>query len=562
MKKLLLSIIPLYTTVCVFATTYYVSPSGNDATGTGTQSKPWKTLFKATSMVINPGDLIQLVKGTFLETQQSTLALGVSVEGVDSSNTILRNTNKSAYTEMIAMHSPEGTNGNQHISNLQFDGQNLSSSWGIYVAGRSNVSVYNCSFKNFLDRAVTFAGRIDNNGGAPAIYSTGNSFYNNRVFNCSNFGAYGGSFASGSLQIGGQKTMSIRNNIMVENARLIGKQGYPIKYNNDGYLSGITFSNNQFTRGKGAPYDADWCFGVELWNAWGGIEFANNVFYNCGIDLDHTWKNGYAYGAWVHHNSFTYASIGGNVNQVPVTIEFSTDGAIVEYDTAINCNRFVSFTPRLGDSIKNISIQKNLATNIGAGYFGGDFVHMFTSGGGMKGLKVDSVNISNNTLIADTSGNYPVGFGIQLPSTNGGSLNHINIVNNIMTGLTNATIYHDASGGSYNVPIQNLTVQYNDFYGSVIYNNNTDKFAPVFAGLNPGLNYSYSNNLNITPAYGPNYTLPAGSPLIGAGLNGTDIGYTGGGVTKPPIDTVPKPPVKVLLYTIQYFSDGSFIKTP
>ena len=46
---------------CNAGTTYYVSASGNDATGTGAIGSPWKTLFKATSVVRTPGDIIFVV---------------------------------------------------------------------------------------------------------------------------------------------------------------------------------------------------------------------------------------------------------------------------------------------------------------------------------------------------------------------------------------------------------------------------------------------------------------------------------------------------------------------
>jgi len=46
--------------------TYYVSTSGND-TNTGTQTAPFKTFAKATSVLV-PGDVLQVVTGTYLET--------------------------------------------------------------------------------------------------------------------------------------------------------------------------------------------------------------------------------------------------------------------------------------------------------------------------------------------------------------------------------------------------------------------------------------------------------------------------------------------------------------
>jgi hypothetical protein len=45
------------------ATTFYISPDGNDQTGNGSAGNPWKTLFKATSVVTNAGDIIHVNAG-------------------------------------------------------------------------------------------------------------------------------------------------------------------------------------------------------------------------------------------------------------------------------------------------------------------------------------------------------------------------------------------------------------------------------------------------------------------------------------------------------------------
>ena len=138
------------------ANTYYISAAGNDATGTGTISSPWKTLFKATSAVTASGSIIHVNAGTYTETQQCSLPVGVSIEG-DGATSIVRSTVNSFQAPLLRLSSAAGTSGNQHISNLKFDGQSLATSWGIYIEGRSNVSIYNCTVTNFGDRGVIFA---------------------------------------------------------------------------------------------------------------------------------------------------------------------------------------------------------------------------------------------------------------------------------------------------------------------------------------------------------------------------------------------------------------------
>ena len=127
-----------------FAAIYYISPAGNDNTGNGSKSKPWQTLFKATTVVVGPGDIIHVSAGMYTESAVCVLAPGVSIEG-EGSSSVIQSTVKADWTPAISVRSHEGTDGNQHISNLKLDGNNLSTFWAIWIAGRSNVSVYGLS---------------------------------------------------------------------------------------------------------------------------------------------------------------------------------------------------------------------------------------------------------------------------------------------------------------------------------------------------------------------------------------------------------------------------------
>src|SRR4051812_22980273 len=83
------------------ANTFYVSTTGNDATGTGTISLPWKTLAKATTAVTTSGSTIHVNAGTYLETASLSLAVGVNLEGADSSTTIIKSTVSADYTPLM-----------------------------------------------------------------------------------------------------------------------------------------------------------------------------------------------------------------------------------------------------------------------------------------------------------------------------------------------------------------------------------------------------------------------------------------------------------------------------
>ncbi|MCB0710212.1 MAG: hypothetical protein KDC15_12570, partial [Chitinophagaceae bacterium] len=190
-----------------FAGTYYISPTGNDVTGTGSISNPWKTLRKATSTITTPGNIIHVNAGTYIETSTCILAPGVSIEG-DGVTSVIKASFSTMYEMIIQAISPEGTNGNQHISNIKMDGQN-STSWAIQIQGRSNFEIHDCTIVDFAQRGIVWGGRSDNSDNPPMIYATGNKFYNNTVTNCASFD---GTYGYGCLNIGGQQGMLIYNN--------------------------------------------------------------------------------------------------------------------------------------------------------------------------------------------------------------------------------------------------------------------------------------------------------------------------------------------------------------
>ena len=60
---------------------YYVSPNGNDSTGTGSPSAPWGTIAYAVSKVAGPGITINVAAGTYNETADIAINTGGSASG-------------------------------------------------------------------------------------------------------------------------------------------------------------------------------------------------------------------------------------------------------------------------------------------------------------------------------------------------------------------------------------------------------------------------------------------------------------------------------------------------
>ncbi|HNN71538.1 MAG TPA: hypothetical protein PKG89_09875, partial [Ferruginibacter sp.] len=287
----------------VHAQTFYISATGSDAVGNGSADSPWRTLAKACNTVTQAGSIIHVKAGIYTETEQAQLAPGVSIEGEDSSS-VIRSAIRDDWKEILSLRSEEGTNGNQHIANIVFDGQDLSTFWAVYVGGRSHVSIHDCRFLNFKDRGVIFSGRNDDKAEAPAVYAKGNRFFNNILLNCAAYNTPNGVYGRGCLNIGGQDSMLIYNNRMQQNQRPNGYNGYLIKYHNDGYLKDVKIFNNTLIK---IPFagnyggDNGWDFAIECWNVEGGMEIYGNTIQGA-IDIVTTTRGMYKYGVWIHDN--------------------------------------------------------------------------------------------------------------------------------------------------------------------------------------------------------------------------------------------------------------------
>ncbi len=298
-----------------FATTYYISTTGNDVTGNGTIANPWRTLFKATSTVSGAGNIIHVNVGTYVETQQCLLAVGVSVEG-DGITSILKTTRTALYEPLLYLQSTQGTSDNQHVSFLKFDGA-MKAQQGLQVNGRSNVSVHDITMVDFFERGLIFTGALN----LPLTnYATGNTCYNNVITNC----AMNNGTGQGCLAIGGQDGMLIYNNTITQDSRADGLNGWPIKYIDEGNLKNVKIYNNTLKKNiqTGLQNYIDWPFVIELFNLLGGVEIYNNTCINGGIDIVYMTKGTSTYSAWVHDNNISVPTPNFNANKMALFVSF------------------------------------------------------------------------------------------------------------------------------------------------------------------------------------------------------------------------------------------------
>jgi gliding motility-associated-like protein len=503
---------------CAFATDYYVSTSGNDASGTGTQASPWRTLRVAcTKVAANQGHNIILSAGTFVETQIN-VPTGVNVIGAGIDVTIIKSDPSFYYNPaspgfsndkfLILLNSNSFTPGNQSLKNFTVDGDGKRLHGGIHVRFRTNVLIegVKVQFVNF--------------GGIWLFDVKDSKLLNVQLKDC----AWGSSaWASGALNLASLERVELDRVFIDEGTgygvKALGSQG-PMHFLkvHDCRFSVTPYGKWVQTNGASAPNIA-----FELWNVdMRGIEIYNNWFDNnlsLIMDLPQWVTPKGVQTVRVYNNVFDMLSrAGGGAYALEVSVHdieidhnyiFRGKWAIVNWDTH-------------GNKMSNWNIHHNVFYGIINGY-PGEIVRSQVSG-------LHNVKFYNNTVefygtvTANIVGAY------------GGASQNVEIKNNLILNYNT----------SYNWYPNRLVYLENATLNGLQVANNFLVNQPV--GTVPG---TYSNNLSGDPKITksgnrptPYYIPLQGSPLIDAGLNvgyayqgnAPDIGAYeyGSGVVTPP----------------------------
>ena len=516
--------------------TYYIDPAGNDS-NTGSSSSPWKTLAYACSKATASGDIIHVNAGTYTETNQCVLAVGVSIEGVGVTSHII---SKVVFTRSgdltgaaITLSSgSEGTNGNQHISGIWLDGNYFAGATydnsatgndGIFVQRRSNVKIYNCTVSGFYLNGIALHGSTTY--AQPSIYATGNEIYNCIITDNGNEdNTWGG---GGNIEIGGQGDGTLIHDNTIS---AIGRQNYGLINGNNlsgaHHNKGVKFYNNVLNKRE---QEGVWSFQIEMWNTDGGFEVYGNTF-NGGdtqIDIAGDWnlKGNYDYSWYIHDNVFTGEYSTSYQKKVGIDIE---NGHIE--DVWIYRNHFVNkhapFNITNGTDANVIIERIYFAYNI-----------MESCGYGVKGdyKVINNFHIPSdmtftdfyfyNNVITGRADAYYTAFYVD----NAGVANNFYFKNNIVVNFL-----HPAQAWLY----VNNTGTMNGLYvdNNILYNNanNSD---PILTG-NKVNNYEFLNNLKVNPLFvsSTDFHLQATSPAIGKGLTlaGLTTDYSGKTLNIPP----------------------------
>ena len=275
------------------------------------------TLGYATTQATTVGDVIHVKAGTITETIQSELAIGVSIVGSGYATTFVNSTSRATTfsggfdeATILLASVAQGTNGNQSISEITFDGGNgdvNGSTNAIMVKNRGAVSIHDCIIKDFDWTGVTFTNGLP--ATAPTTYATNNKLYNCTIQNCS--GQAGTWEGAGLISINGQDNIEIYNNTLYGNSRAQGDNGDILAAHGQGHCKRIKYHDNISYK---PDYDgAAWNFHLEIFNCYGGNEIYNNEFHggDCVIDITGMYENTKGTDAFtyrIYNNLFTGTS--------------------------------------------------------------------------------------------------------------------------------------------------------------------------------------------------------------------------------------------------------------
>ncbi len=403
----------------------YVSVSGSDENGDGTEAAPWRTPHRAAEKAA-PGDTVRLGAGTYDVASPIELPVGVSLEGVGEDTVLTSSTLTEEFGGQYAvlrLVSPPGdggakTDGNQHVSHIRFDGAGTATQ-AIEIQNRCNVAVHDCVIVHFVHVGVGWRATDSGDGTPPAEYVTGGRFYNNYMKDNSFYGpdAWGTAYGRGALFCGGLQDFEICGNTIIEDCRtgIGGVRGVPIKFwYYTGWMLGCRIHGNVIERLGSPTFSHDgvsWAFAIEsAYHA--GMEISDNDFVGA-VDLNdgRCGRYGgvdYAYATWIHDNRFSpdptpkEAHENAAYEETAVVLEARTERTIIERNRISGYNQVLYFNIREG--VYDFTFRDNVCTELG-----GAAGSMFRVDGIGSGMVLCDFSITNNLF---ESGDGTSGFGI------------------------------------------------------------------------------------------------------------------------------------------------------
>jgi hypothetical protein len=520
------------------ASTYYVSPTGNDANSGTSSNSPWKTIAKVNAATFAAGDLVQFQSG-----QTFTGSLSVTS---GTTNSPITYTSYGTGPAVINSGSLNGAAGSSVsgiiLSNLNFvgDGYTNNSSAGISLSGQGNFVRIN---------SVTSSGY-----GEAGIYfttsSSGNGYANVRVTDSTVHDCgYAGIYVEGVDDKKGTATYYSHTNFYIGYCNvydIYGRTTDSVHTGNGIYMYDINDATVEYCVVHDTGTNDTVCggpAGIWCWQA-NHITFQFDEAYRCIDNYEAGGCDG---------DGFDFD--GGTVNSF-MQYNYSHDN----YGAGLMSWEFSGARP-----MSNNVIRYNITQNNG---IQGDFYGEITTGGGT----LTGYQIYNNDCYAST-GSFACA-QIEGPLVDSGFRNNILFSTNGVPLVTTASATFQGNdywtaGGAFNIAGYTNLSAWQTATGQEKLNSNSVAHTvnPMFVAPGGGGTIGYLGNLTtLTP-----YQLQAASPMVNAGLNlpslfalnvGTRDFYSNsipqGGGYSIGADELPPPPTIVSLQSGTNLCSGAF----
>lgn len=540
-----LFILLLFLPLTLWGQNYYVAapPLGSDVTGTGSPDTPWATLSYACGQVHLAGSVINLMTD-ITDNNRANLDARVSVTGMGTKKITTNYVATSTSDAYLRLYSSSLVNGNQSISYIHIDGNNLTATRAIWVGYRSNVSIHHCTIEDFLYAGIHFRNQIGWTQ-PPTVYATGNSVHHNTFINCSHMHLGD----PGQLRLDGQDGMLVYANVFDQRQRTAGNNGAHVRTCNVQNIK--MYSNTFYHNDNEVVASGDWAFFGELWHNKGDFEIYDNTFYgHSTLDLagfENEIIAGNTFGYKVYDNQFLNSTKVDPVmlgpsnysHQYAITIEGSKQEYLYVYNNHIQrygygieiatASETETGIPAMDYIHDHFYIYNNIFEDMGYATYPYSAAIVLINEPNDPGYHNYSTNwwIVNNVM----RGGNRCQNGVRLTIIDVGT--NINIKNNIIDDFTGNSVYITNRSTDVPTTLTDLSITYNDFYSNgnnAIYINSRI----TQSGSNISTGNITSNPLFMSPTY---FRLQASSPCV---RTGTYIGspvltdYDGQGWLNPP----------------------------
>jgi len=315
-RRLFVSAFTVFIITCIstvsFAATYYISPLGNDLSGNGSTTSPWKSLSYACSKVTTAGNTIYINSGSYTDNNRCNLAVGVNIQGAGKSSVTITSAFNGAYIYRDTPSANPVPHGNNDIGGFTLDGSNKTLKAGIWIKGTDYITIHDIKFRHIKTSAIRLVG-WDNwpdyataTVTPPPAYGYNNVIRDVEIDDCTSQTTESSDDRLGAIDLLALANCQVYNVTINEN---YPNHGTGIK-NALGWLKGFKLYNSTITTDHGNPDS----FVIETYNFLGDAEIYNCNF-NHFISLNggvKTLVSGSSWNLKIHDNTFNMTGLGGS----------------------------------------------------------------------------------------------------------------------------------------------------------------------------------------------------------------------------------------------------------